>query len=739
MFRNGLLEGFLWAILTIFCLPFVNAHAQDKQNKVPPEESNDVIRVNTELVQTDVMVFDKRGRFVDGLRPEDFELRIDGKRQTISFFDRITAGSRAEEPQLAAARGEGGTKAAVGSGPVPLDRGRVVFFFIDDLHLAPNSLVTARNLLLHYLDEDMGQNDEAAVTSASGQIGFLQQITDNKDVLRAAIARLKARGSLVGDLERPPMSEYQALAIERNNRDLLDYFVDQLMKDMPSLPSIAVAQMGGLPRTRAEQQVRDRAQMILQQAATITTNMLFGLESLVRSAGKLPGRKLIFFVSEGFFLDNRNSDSLERLRHITSAAAHSGVVIYSIDARGLASGVADASSEVAADPSGRLQRTAAGELVESQDAMNALASDTGGRAIFNSNSLEDGVGKSLAETSAYYLLAWRPDNEEQKSEKFRRIEVSIIGRPELAVRMRGGFFSFDRPLAKQTKVSEQNAGTAGPEKSGDSQLHAAMLAPFPERGLPVSLSLTYVNSPDKRMMLTVALQVKVRVVSFASVEGKQRATLEIAGLVYNDEGKVGAHFNDHLTINGPMTTVDGNSRDLVYSYPLTIPPGLYQVRVGVRDEKSGEIGRAQDWIEIPDLSKTPLALSSLIVSERLPKPAPLVSTDGATSLEPGSFSVDHRFQRNSFLRFLLFLYSAQRLETKPDIAVQVQILRDNQLVITTSPRKVTTAGIPDLTRLAYAAEISLEHLPAGRYVLQITAIDRLAKTTATQRTRFQIE
>ncbi len=739
MFRNGLLQGFLWAILTILCLPFVNAHGQDKQNKVPPEESNDVIRVNTELVQTDVMVFDKRSRFVDGLRPEDFELRIDGKRQTISFFDRIAAGSRAEERQLAAARGERGTKVTVGSGPVPLDRGRVVFFFIGDLHLAPNNLVTARNLLLHYLDQDMGQNDQAAVTSASGQIGFLQQITDNKDVLRAAIARLRARGSLVRDPERPPMSEYQALAIERSNRDVLDYFVDQLMKDMPSLPSIAVAEMGGLARTRAEQQVRDRARMILQEAATITTNVLVGLESLVRSAGKLPGRKLVFFVSEGFFLDDRNSDSRERLRHITSAAAHSGVVIYSADARGLVSGLPNATSEVAADPSGRLQRAAAPELVESQDAMNALANDTGGRAIFNTNSLEDGVGKSLAETSAYYLLAWRPDNEEQKSEKFRRIEVSIIGRPELAVRMRGGFFSFDRPGAKQTKVNEQNAGTASPEKSGDSQLHAALLAPFPERGLPVSLSLTYVNSRDKGLMLTVALQLKVGAVSFASVEGKQRASVEIAGLVYNDEGKSGAHFNDHLTINGPATTVDGNSRDLVYSYPLTIPPGLYQVRVGVRDEKSGKIGSAQDWIEIPDLSKAPLALSSLIVSERLPKPAPLGSTDGATSVDQGSFSVDHRFRRNSFLRFLLFLYSAQRLETKPDIAVQVQVLRDNQPVITTSPRKVRSAGIPDLSRLAYAAEISLEHLPAGRYVLQITAIDRLAKTTATQRTRFQIE
>jgi hypothetical protein len=52
---------------------------------------------------------------------------------------------------------------------------------------------------------------------------------------------------------------------------------------------------------------------------------------------------------------------------------------------------------------------------------------------------------------------------------------------------------------------------------------------------------------------------------------------------------------------------------------------------------------------------------------------------------------------------------------------------------------VSTEGIPDLTRLPYAADISLEHLPAGHYVLQVTAIERLSKTTALQSTRFEIE
>ena len=58
----------------------------------PSPEQDDVIRVNTELVQTDVMVFDKKGHFVDGLKAEQFALRVDKKPQTISFFDRVTSG-----------------------------------------------------------------------------------------------------------------------------------------------------------------------------------------------------------------------------------------------------------------------------------------------------------------------------------------------------------------------------------------------------------------------------------------------------------------------------------------------------------------------------------------------------------------------------------------------------------------------------------------------------------------------
>jgi hypothetical protein len=502
--------------------------------------------------------------------------------------------------------------------------------------------------------------------------------------------------------------------------------------------------LGNLPRSRAEQQVRDRAQLILQQAAPFTTSTLSSLDSLVRFAGQLPGRKLIFLISEGFFLDLHNSDSLERLQQVTSAAARSGVVIYSMDARGLVTGGPDASSEAGVDPTGRLQRISGSERIESQDGLNALAKDTGGGTIFDTNALDSGVNKALEETSVYYLLAWRPETEEQKTEKFRRMEVSIAGRPDLTVRMRSGFFERERgPSAKETRIVEADAAGTSAEKKSEDKLKAALVGLSPERALPVSLSLTYVNNPNKGLVLTIALQVKPSALSFNTENGQKTAAVKIAGLVDNDEGKVGAHFEDRLTIKPPAISANVNrSQDLIYSYPLTIPPGLYQVRVAVSDEQSKNVGSAQDWIEIPDVAAGRLVLSSLILSERKPEPVDLASpaTGRDTQpLDPAGINVDHRFQRNSFLRLVVFLYSAPRPEVRPDMAVQVQIWRDNQSVLTTAPRKVSTDGVPDLSRLAYAAEISLEHLPPGRYMLQVTAVDRLASTTASQRTRFEIQ
>ena len=74
------------ALLVLTSCVLIVCGQDERQN-----DQAEVVRVNTELVQTGVMVFDKRGHFVEGLRPEQFELRVDGKPVQFSSFDRVTA------------------------------------------------------------------------------------------------------------------------------------------------------------------------------------------------------------------------------------------------------------------------------------------------------------------------------------------------------------------------------------------------------------------------------------------------------------------------------------------------------------------------------------------------------------------------------------------------------------------------------------------------------------------------
>ncbi|PYS84867.1 MAG: hypothetical protein DMF70_04965 [Acidobacteria bacterium] len=742
---------FLLAIFSSFGVPAVA-----QQPQATPGQSEDVVRVNTALVQTDVTVFDRRGTFVEDLKREQFVLKVDGKPREISFFERIEAGSHSEEAQLAAARGSA-ISGNTGGAPIPLDRGRTIFFFVDDLHVSASDIVQVRESLKRFIDRTMGQNDEAAIITTSGQVGFLQQLTDNKAVLRAAVDRITTRQQNVHDAERPAMSEYQAMLVEQNDRDVLDVFIDAILRNFP-----------GIPRQIAGDMIRQRAAAMLQQSGMITTNTLSALEGLVKSMGRLPGRKLVLFVSGGFLLDQNHSDAFDRLKRVTSAAATAGVVIYSIDARGLVATSADLSGGAPFDSSGRLERASMGELGATQDGLNALARDTGGRAFFNTNALSSAVTTAVQESSVYYLLAWRPDSEEQRSQRFHRIEVSVVGRPELLVRFRRGFGEVEpAKTAAQPRRGKQPAAVM---KIPIDELRATLRSLYPEVALPVSLTLNFLNIPQRGSVLTTSLKVVTSRVELEPVGATRAANIDIAGLILDIQGKVVSSFENRLTIKINSTDVKSSPPDSVsYNHLAAIKPGLYQVRVAARDAKQGRAGSSFQWIEIPDLESKTLALSTLIVGERK------LGAEGPPRIDPSKpggdkdpfdqvrLNVDHRFTRTSHLRFLTFVYNAfgakplvptpespdnsqgnaamvpTSANAGPDLAVQVQVFRDNEPVITDPLHKVSVEGIADLSRVPYAAELTLNGLRPGRYVLQVTVIDRLAKTSASQRFAFEVD
>jgi VWFA-related protein len=580
-----------------------SSSAQTKPQK-PGEPQEDVVRVNTDLVQTDLMVFDKDGHFVDGLKGDQFELKVNGNPTPVSFFERVTSGriSSSSTPGTSAANSTAAsadsTEAASTSRIV---RGRTIIFFIDDLHLSPASVERTRKSLLDFIDRGMADNDQVAITSSSGQIGFLQQFTTDRFALRSAVARLNYRsGPGKTDSFRPPMSEYIALKIREGDQNIIDMYVSEMMKEECTRPT-----PGGPPTCQMAPQamkhlVEERAQMITTQSAPDTVNTLELLTGLMRTAAQLPGRKLVFMISDGFYLSERTMASREKIHKVTEAAGRAGVVIYTLDARGLMGEFRDAQNDRPMDSGGFTIGLTGDHIPASQDGLNALAGDTGGRAFRNTNGpMAEWVVKMLDETANYYLLAWRPETDEQKRGKFNHIEASIPSRPDLTVRLRSSYFkSAPLPILSVKKKTEKD-----PEKARADDMRLVIDAPIAQADIPTKLDVRVAQMPGIGTQAAAVIEIRREALSFDLKDGKQAADLDIGGIFYNDKGKPIDSFVGRLRVFPIPDDVPPDKRKgAIYGFRTWLPPGLYQVRVAVRDLSSGRLGSATQFIEIPKLS-----------------------------------------------------------------------------------------------------------------------------------------
>ncbi|HMJ25232.1 MAG TPA: VWA domain-containing protein, partial [Pyrinomonadaceae bacterium] len=526
-------------IAALFCalLTVTSSLGQTRPSQQPQPEADDVVRVNTELVQTDVMVFDNKGHFVEGLKPEQFALRIDNKPQTISFFEQVSSGGLRSVSS-------GGLRAerrasTGGDSPATEVRGRTVIFFADDLHLAPDSLVRTRKALLEFVDHGMAEKDLIAITSSSGQIGFLQQLTDDKIALRSAVARLNYRANAKMDMNSPVMSEYIAMKIRDGDESAINYYVGEIMKQ--SCFRAAGETICTVTAQSARHLVIERAQTMVIQSAPDTDNTLILLQGLMRTAAQLPGRKVVFLISDGFFLNDRQSGSRERIKRITDAAGRAGVVIYTLDARGIISESLDVTNNRPMDSQGGV--SSIGETAASQDGLNALAGDTGGRAFRNTNApMATWVDKVLDETSKYYLLAWRPAGDEQKRGKFNHIEASIIDRPDLKVRVRNSYFkTAPLPILTTKKKADKD-----PAVAYENDMRMVIDAPVSQRQIPTELSLNLEQMPGVGTKVHATIQISRQALTFEFNDGKLVSDLDIGGIFYDSKGKPVSSFVGRL-------------------------------------------------------------------------------------------------------------------------------------------------------------------------------------------------
>ncbi|HEX7315801.1 MAG TPA: VWA domain-containing protein [Pyrinomonadaceae bacterium] len=717
------------ALILALLLTFAQAPAQ---TPTPKDESDDedVVRITSNLVQFDAVVTDKQGRHVADIRPEEFEVFVDGRRQEITNFTFVAGEPEATRTPQPEARADKSVKAPP-LPPVPLRASQVrrtIALVADDLGTSFQDIVSVRRALKKFVDEQMQPGDLVAVMRTSAGVGALQQFTTDKQLLYRAIERVRWNPQ-----GRAGISTFAPLEYE------------------PEKLTGAKAGKGG---GEGEEDEEEKSGSALDEfrEGVFTVGTLGALNFIVRGMKELPGRKSVVVFSGGFKIyqdpakpdDHRGSARiLENLRRLTDQANRASVVIYTMDARGLATtniNAADAYTPTpgrAPDFSPVTDRNQ--EVFRNQEGLAYLAEQTGGIFIKNTNDLVGGMERILDDQKGYYLIGFRPSEDvfqpAQGRTRFNKFEVKLK-RSGLSVRTRAGFYGFTeetKPAAPRTRNEQMLAALTSPLASGELTLRLTSLFSSLAEKTAVVDSLMHIDASQFKLT--------------DEADGWKKAVIDVVAVTFGENGQVVDEINRTETVRARgeglrMMIADG----LVYMMKVPIrKPGSYQLRVAVRDSQTDKVGAASQFIEVPDLGKNRLALSGVVISSAADEPAPgAAATQQVTERDPLREATVRRFRQGTQVDFVYHIYNAKldRATGQPRLVTQARLFRDGQPVFTGQPAPFDPGPRKDVTRVKAGSRLRLgTNLAPGDYVLQVIVTDQLAKgsrATATQWLDFEV-
>src|SRR5215469_769232 len=578
-------------------------------NTVTPNTSpSATIRVNARLVQFDVVVTDRQGRPVKDLAASDFIVLQDGKPQSIRAFEFHTRTAVAET--AAASPGNAAVKPAFATTPntftnipakEPQSSWTVVLF--DLLNTAVSDQSYARNQLLQLL-KSIPQGQPTALFVLTRNLEMLQGFTeDPQQLLQSA------------ELLNPGKSQILTTMVER----------ERTVSGITSTAQQA-APASGAPTPGAS---FDTTSIAYAQAARIsqgyndheafrtTDRVIFTLAAmrgLAQAVSGYPGRKNLIWLSGSFPVqiepDPASTDPFrnfrgfeDQIRTTDSSLATSRVAVYPVDVRGLQSlgidiSVATAENQMMSDvspgvahgvvtpSSSNLGATIYADTVSLTDdrtTMNTIAQQTGGEAFVNTNDLKRVITRSLDDGATYYTLAYTPPKDDDTG-GYHRVVVQVPNK-SYKLAYRRGYFSI-------APVTSSAAGTAA--------LRAALqsgMPPAPSMMLTASLELPDANRKDVKVNYVI----DSNGVDFADTpDNKKHVQVDCMVIAFDRSGKEVAHASDTLD-----ATIPPQAYAAVQAYGLpahqliSLPPGKYNLRIGVMDKTTQQIGTVDAPLEVP--------------------------------------------------------------------------------------------------------------------------------------------
>ncbi len=698
----------------------------------PIEDEGDVVKISTTLIQIDVTVTNKNGKVVSDLKPEEIEIYENGKKQEITNFSYVSA---APETAPLAEPKEKEKKSDIPLPPSgslkPEQVRRTIALVVDDLGLSFESVYQVRRALRKFVDEQMQPNDLVAIVRTGGGIGAQQQFTSDKRQLYATIENIKwnALGRSGITAFEPLEATPQELSKASGN-PVSDEELEEEQKQIKSFNDFR------------------------EDAFSVGT--LGAINFIIKGMSDLPGRKSVMLFSDGFGVctaedTDRCARIVDTIRQLTDLSNRAAVTIYTFDARGLqVTGLTarDNTSGVDAERVQNLNSSRSAEIFDKQEGLAYLARETGGRAFFNSNDINNGLEKALEDQKGYYLIGYQPDNEtfDAKTRRFNKLEVKVI-RKDTNVRYRSGFFGIADEKTK--KPVNQTAAQ---------QIYTALVSPFAVSDIELRLNTLFGNDKQGSFVRSL-LHVNAKNLKFTDdTDGTKKAAFDVLAMIFGENGTMVEQIGKSYTINVKNDKYQ-EFLDKGFVYYFTLPvkkAGAYQYRVAIRDSTSGKLGSANQFIETANLKKNSLTVSGIILENlTLAQWQKLGGSNSSAQPSPSENNVQEfsnslidtslrRFKRGTILRYGFEVYNAKTdASQKTNLSSQIRIFRDGKIILQGKSVPLDILEQTDLQRIKSSGAVSLgTELPPSEYVLQIIITDNLAKEKrrlATQFVQFEIQ
>jgi len=618
------------------------------QQQAPP-----TFRSEVSTVHVDVSVLDRDRRPVRGLRPAAFTILEDGKPQEISVFQAVD---------------------------IPHDVAPSAAWMRE---IAPdvtsNEGLQERRLFLIVMDDATLQGDQRAVTNARG---VAQHV-----------------------VERLGPSDLAAVIFTRDNRNAQDYTADRQRL------LAAVNRIGpgfrdmGLFNAETGQVLSGEDDYYLMASADV-------LESAIQVLAKMPDRrKVVVYVGQGLPLDfgmlapqqpglpaggggsalltqATMSKLVQRLQQVIERAARANVNVYTLDVCGLRS----------PPPTGSRRPPTCVPGLE-VDYLMTVASNTGGRAVVNTDDFGPGVDAIFAENASYYLLGYKPATTKADG-KLHRLEVRV-DRRDVTVRTRNGY-----EADRASDVSKRNAALAA------SPLGAALSGVLPKTDLPMRVSAIAI--PDGlRGESSVAIILGVRQPIRDTSGRNVRVDLQVSA--FNLEGK--PFGSQRLLANVTLRPDSGGLAEYEVLSQLRLRPGRYQLRLAAHVGSLATSGSIYCDVDVPDVTKATVSVTGLMFNA-----APglaIAPPDALKSIVPLVPTASRTFAQSSRVTTFARVFQSGQAPLRP-LPVRVRITSDSGIVESDRQQELAADRFKAATRSADVVfDLPMARLAPGEHLLSV--------------------